>query len=155
MKYPVIFLERSTSIQKAIQRIERSPFDRAFILDDHGSYLGGVTTADLRRLLISGAHGEEPVDAYPMKHVFKLTEESLHDRKLADRMISDMELYGIHFLPVVEQDGKIIEVLSIEDLVQLHGFSRADPRPTEPARRVLVVGGAGFLGSVLTKKLLD
>jgi nucleoside-diphosphate-sugar epimerase len=69
-------------------------------------------------------------------------------------MISDMQLYGIRFLPITGQDGKICEVLSIEDLVQLHGFSNIDPGPLEPAKRVLVVGGAGYLGSVLTQKLL-
>ncbi|MBN1566470.1 MAG: NAD-dependent epimerase/dehydratase family protein [Acidobacteria bacterium] len=154
MKYPVICIERYTSIQKAIQLIERSLFDRAFVLDKDGSYVGGVSTADLRRLLISGAHGEEPVDAYPMRHILKLTEESLRDRKIAGRMISDMELYGVHFLPIVKQDGRISEVLSVEDLVKLHGLPKTDSRPAESARRVLVVGGAGFLGSVLTQKLL-
>ena len=154
MKHPVVCIERYTSIQKAIQLIERSLFDRAFVLDENGSYMGGVSTADLRRLLISGAHVEEPIDAYPLRHILKLTEESLRDRKMADRMVSDMELYGVRFLPVVRQDGKITEVLSAEDLVTLHGFSRTDPPPAGPARRVLVVGGAGFLGSVLTQKLL-
>ncbi len=154
MKYPVICIDRSTSIQKAIQLIERSLFDRAFVLDEKGAYLGGVSTADLRRLLISGAHGEEPIGAYPMRHILKLTEESLRDRKLADRMISDMELYGVHFLPIVKNDGCITEVLAVEDLVKLHGLPRSDSRPAESTRRVLVVGGAGFLGSVLTQKLL-
>jgi nucleoside-diphosphate-sugar epimerase len=154
MKHSVVCIERYTSIQKAIQLIERSHFDRAFVLDENGSYMGGVSTADLRRLLISGAHGEEPIDAYPLRHILKLTEESLRDRKMADRMISDMELYGVRFLPIVRKDGKIAEVLSAEDLVTLHGFSRTDPPPARPARRVLVVGGAGFLGSVLTQKLL-
>jgi nucleoside-diphosphate-sugar epimerase len=147
-------MERYTSIQKAIQLIERSPFDRAFILDEKGFYLGAVSIADLRRLLISGAHGEEPIDAYPLRHVYRLTEESLHDRKQADRMISDMELYGVRFIPIVGQNGCIKEVLSVEDLVRMHGLSRVDSRPIEPARRVLVVGGAGYLGSVLTQKLL-
>ena len=154
MKYPVICLERSTSIQRAIQLIERSRFDRAFVLDEKGSYLGGVSTADLRRLLISGAHGEEPIDTYPLRHILRLTTESLHDRGAAGSMISDMELYGVHYLPVIGKDGAVIEVLSEEDLVALHGFSRADSRPAERARKVLVVGGAGFLGSVLTQKLL-
>jgi nucleoside-diphosphate-sugar epimerase len=155
MKYPVVCMERSTSIQKAIQLIERSPFDRAFILDEKSSYLGAVSIADLRRLLISGAHGEEPIDAYPLRHVYRLTEESLRDRKQADEMISDMELYGVRFMPIVSPDGRITEVLSMEDLVSMHGFSRADSRPVEPDRRVLVVGGAGYLGSVLTQKLLS
>jgi len=147
-------MERHTSIQRAIQLIERSPFDIAFILNDNGSYMGGVSIADLRRLLISGAHGEEPIDAYPMKHVYKLSEESLVDRKAAHRMVSDMELYGVRFLPIIGKDGDVTEVLSVEDLGRLHGFSRMNSQPIEPARRILVVGGAGYLGSVLTQKLL-
>jgi len=155
MKYPVVFIEKSTSIQKAILLIENSPFDSAFVLGDNAVYLGSVFIADLRRLLISGAQREEPVDAYPMKHVYRLTDESLRNRKLARSMISDMELNGVRFLPVVGGDGRIKEVSSIEDLVKLHGFAKIDSLPTEPARRVLVVGGAGYLGSVLTQKLLS
>jgi nucleoside-diphosphate-sugar epimerase/CBS domain-containing protein len=154
MKYPVVFIERGTSIRNAILRIERSPFDRAFVLDDNDVYLGSVFIADLRRLLISGAHEEETVDAYPMKHGYKLTEESLQNRKLAGSTISDMQLNGVRFFPVVGRDGRVVEVCTVEDLVALHGFSGMDSTPTEPARRVLVVGGAGYLGSMLTQKLL-
>ncbi len=53
MKYPIVCIEHDTSIQKAIQLIERSLFDSAFVLDDGGAYIGGVSIADLRRLLIS------------------------------------------------------------------------------------------------------
>ena len=155
MKYKVACIAQNTSIQRAIQSIERSAFDGAFVLDESGVYLGGVSVADLRRLLISGARGEDPINEYPLKHFYRLTEKSLRDRNTADIIASDMELNGVHFLPVVGQNGVIIDVLSLEDLGRLHGFSNGDSGPTEPARRVLVVGGAGYLGSVLTRRLLD
>jgi nucleoside-diphosphate-sugar epimerase len=155
MKYPIVCMECRTSIQKAIQLIERSPFNRAFVLKEDGSYQGCISMSDLRRLLISGAHEEEPVDAYPFKHEYRLTKKSLKDPKLAAGMISDMELEGVHYLPIVEENGKITEVLSFEDLAQLPGFSELESQSAKPARRVLVVGGAGFLGSILTKKLLS
>jgi nucleoside-diphosphate-sugar epimerase/CBS domain-containing protein len=155
MKYPVVCLERNTSIQKSIQLIDRSPFDSAFVLDEAGACMGAVAIADLRRLLISGAHGEEEIGAYPMNHTYRFTEESLKNRTKANRMISDMQLNGVRFLPILTPDGKIRDVLSIEDLVRLHGFAKIDPGPLESARRVLVVGGAGYLGSVLTQKLLS
>ena len=56
MKYPIVLVKRSVSIQKAIQLIEQSPFDSAFVTDEAGSYLGSLVISDLRRLLISGAH---------------------------------------------------------------------------------------------------
>ena len=64
-----------------------------------------------------------------------------------------MELVGVHFLPVIAPDGSIREILSAEDIGRLHGLSNS--HTTGPARRILVVGGAGFLGSVLTLKLLQ
>jgi nucleoside-diphosphate-sugar epimerase len=155
MKYPVVQLEHRTSIQKAIQRIERSPFDGAFVLDEAGGYLGAVAISDLRRLLISGAVGEEEIGAYPLSHTYRFTESALKSRKKADRMISDMQLDGIRYLPIIGQNGEICEVISVEELVELHGFSRIDAGPPEAARRVLVVGGAGYLGSVLTQQLLN
>jgi nucleoside-diphosphate-sugar epimerase len=154
MKYPIACLGRRTPIQKAIQLIERSPFDSAFVLDDDGVYLGGVAMADLRRLLVSGARGDEEVGSYPLKHEYRVESASLGDRKMAEAIHMDMGLRGVSFLPVVSQDGKIVDALSAEDLGRLHGFSQADARPNGQARRVLVVGGAGYLGSVLTEKLL-
>jgi nucleoside-diphosphate-sugar epimerase len=152
MKYPIECLDRRISIQKAIQLIERSSFDTAFVVDEKNIYLGGVAMADLRRLLISGVRGEEEIGEYPLKHEYRLTEKILSDRLKADRMLFDMELVGVHFLPVVTPDGSIRDVLSAEDIGRLHGLSNS--RTPGPARRVLVVGGAGYLGSVLTQRLL-
>jgi nucleoside-diphosphate-sugar epimerase/CBS domain-containing protein len=154
MKYPVVFVDRQTSIQNAIQRIEQGGSGAAFVVDQGGRYLGGVAAVDLRRLLISGARGDEEISKYPLKHVFKLTEETVNDREKAGRMVSDMELYGIHCIPVVAPDGSIRDVLSIEDLSRMHGLLRPDSRANGAAKRVLVVGGAGYLGSVLTQRLL-
>jgi nucleoside-diphosphate-sugar epimerase len=152
MNYPIVCLDTHTSIQRAIQLIERSSFDAAFVLDEKGFYLGGVAIADLRRLLISGVRGEEEIGAYPLKHEYKLSEKILKDRRKANRVLSDMELFGVHFLPLVRPDGSIAEVLSTEDIGRMHGFSNS--RSAGLARRVLVVGGAGYLGSVLTHRLL-
>ncbi len=152
MKYAIERLDRRTSIQKAIQLIERSTFDAAFVVDEKGIYLGGVAMAELRRLLISGAPGEEEIGSCPLKHEYRLTEKILSDRSKANRMLSDMELVGVHFLPVVAPDGTIRDILSAEDIGRLHGLSNS--WTAGPARRVLVVGGAGFLGSVLTQRLL-
>ncbi|MDR0311045.1 MAG: NAD-dependent epimerase/dehydratase family protein [Acidobacteriota bacterium] len=155
MKYPLVCLQRKTSIKNAIQQIERSPFDRAFVVDEAGVYAGCVAVADLRRLLISGAQVEEPVDAYPMRHDYSLADKSLETPRQARALISDMKLKGVRFLPVVDPDGRITEILSLEDISNMYSVEETEATAKLPAaRKVLVVGGAGFLGSVLTRKLL-
>jgi nucleoside-diphosphate-sugar epimerase/CBS domain-containing protein len=155
MKYPVVCVGRHTSIQNAIQSIEQSPFDVAFVLDENDIYLGGLAISDLRRLLISGARGEEEIGAYPLRHAYQLTTDSLKDRSQAKRIMPDMELRGVRFLPIINKNGHIQDVLSLEDLGKLHGLSNMNSQAIGAARRVLVVGGAGFLGSVLTQRLLQ
>jgi len=155
MKYPLVCVKRKTSIKDAIQQIERSPFDRAFIVDEAEAYMGCVAVADLRRLLISGAESEDPVDAYPMRHDYSLTSESLKKPRQARALISDMELKEVRFLPVVNPEGKITEILSLEDIGNMYSIAKIEAATEQSvAPRVLVVGGAGFLGSVLTRKLL-
>jgi nucleoside-diphosphate-sugar epimerase len=65
-----------------------------------------------------------------------------------------MDLYGVRFVPVVMDDGTVKDVLSVDDLRDLHGLSEDNAQSSGSAGRVLVVGGAGYLGSVLTQKLL-
>jgi len=155
MKYPLVCVKRNTSIQDAIQQIERSPFDRAFVLDEDGVYAGCAVVADLRRLLVSGARGEDPVGAYPMRHNYSLNGKSLKNPKQVRALIADMELEGMRFLPVLNPEGKITEILSIEDIGNMYSIAELETPAERPAaRRMLVVGGAGFLGSVLTRKLL-
>ena len=155
MKYPLVCVKRKTSIQDAIQQIERSPFDRAFVVDETGIYSGCITVADLRRLLISGAESEDSVDSYPMRHDYSLTGKSLKNPRQARALISDMELKEVRFLPIVNPEGKITEILSLEDIGNMYNIAEIDTPAERPAaRRVLVVGGAGFLGSILTRKLL-
>ncbi|MEO0249728.1 MAG: NAD-dependent epimerase/dehydratase, partial [candidate division WOR-3 bacterium] len=98
---------------------------------------------------------DEEVGAYPFRHEYKLTEKLLRDSKKVESLVFDMELKNVRFVPLTAPDGSITEVLSIEDLVQMHGLPRCNPQSNGSARRVLVVGGAGYLGSVLTRKLLD
>jgi len=61
----------------------------------------------------------------------------------------------MRFLPVVNPEGKITEILSLEDIGNMYSIAETKTLAKwSPARRVLVVGGAGFLGSVLTRRLL-
>jgi len=155
MKYPVVCIEGRTSIQNAILALDRSPYDSAFVVDGAGVYQGSVSVMDLRRLLVSGAEGGDAVGAYPMKHALRLSAEDLADAGATGRVVADMELDAVGFVPLLGGDGTIRDALSLEDLVRMLGLPRSKPSPKGPAGRVLVVGGAGYLGSILTRKLLE
>lgn len=153
MKYPIPLIERHASIKEAIQRIERTPFNTGFIINEQGVCLGGVFTTDLRRLLISGVNAEAEVGAYPVKYTYRLEESALKDRSRLDALLADLRLHGVTYVPVVSPYGEVQDVLSVDDLAATQSKD-AVKGSLDREKKVLVVGGAGYLGSMLTRKLL-
>jgi nucleoside-diphosphate-sugar epimerase/CBS domain-containing protein len=154
MKREVAILSGSTSIKEAIQAIERSRFDTGFMLDNGGRYQGTVSINDLRRLLISGINETDVIHGHPCAHEYGIREEELKNEKILENMIADMNLQGIEQIPVLNQDNSIIDVFSLEDLEHVSAETRTHGALNGRSRRILIVGGAGYLGSVLTADLL-
>ena len=154
MKHTLPLVERHTSIRETIQRIERSPFTTAFVVSEQGIYLGGVSISDLRRLLVSGAKAEDEIGAYPVKYTFRLTEKALRSRPEIEALLADLQLHDVTYVPVLSSIGEVQDILSAADLQGNAAAGVAAKVPPDTSRRVLVVGGAGYLGSVLVRKLL-
>jgi len=154
MKHALPLIERHTSIKEAIQKIERSPYNAAFVVNEQGVYLGGIFTSDLRRLLISGVSAEAEVGAYPVKYTYALPDRLRGDRQTVDSLLADVKLHGVKYLPLTSSIGEIVDILSADEI----GATTAgagEGTGTDHQKKVLVVGGAGYLGSILTRKLLD
>ena len=151
MKHALPLVERHTSIRETIQRIERSPFTTAFVISEQGIYLGGVSISDLRRLLVSGAKAEDEIGAYPVRHTFRLTEKNRQSRPDIDALLADLQLHDVAYVPVLSTIGEVQEILSVDDL---KGGTASPAQAGPAAKRILVVGGAGYLGNILVRKLL-
>ncbi len=149
MKHALPLVERHTSIRETIQRIERSSYTTAFIISEQGIYLGGVSISDLRRLLISGAKAEDEVGAYPVKYTFRVTDAALKSRQAMDTLLADLRLHDVGHVPLLSSIGDVQDILAVSDLE-----GTAPKGGPDTSRRVLVVGGAGYLGSILVRKLL-
>jgi nucleoside-diphosphate-sugar epimerase len=154
MRYQLPVVAGCTSIKDTIYAIERSGFDEALITSDDGAFLGGVLSTDLRRLLISGVDEADAVGAYPPKYTISLPEQELNNERRLEAILADLRLSGVRHVPVVTATGAIRETISVDDLETRLGkltTVKADP---EASKTILVVGGAGYLGNVLTRKLL-
>ena len=139
-------------IREAIQTIGRGRFNEAVVVGDDGRHLGGISIADMRRLLVSGVSEDDPVGSNPPKYTASLSSEDQGDPQRLEAVLADARLYGAHYVPVVTPAGEVQDIVSIDDLQKKLGQSlEVGPEATE---KILVVGGAGYLGSVLTRKLL-
>jgi len=147
-------IDRHTAIRDAIRIIADREGDAAIITGESGALLGVESIGDLRRLLVSGADETDEVGAHASPAPTSFPAESLQDRDRVEAQLAEMRLGGYRYVPVVNAAGDIQEIVSIVDLEQTLGRIATPGDRAESARRILVVGGGGYLGSVLTRALL-
>jgi nucleoside-diphosphate-sugar epimerase/CBS domain-containing protein len=154
MKTGLALISGTTSIKESIQLIARSRQDTAFVLSESGKYKGAVSINDLRRLLISGVNELDQVGGHPCAHRSSVRRADLKNESAVRNILADLVLEGIEHIPVLDDDDAILEVLSRVDLEQLSAKRQSHGAGNGHLRRILIVGGAGYLGSVLSAKLL-
>jgi nucleoside-diphosphate-sugar epimerase len=154
MRHHLAIIPAETSIKEAIQRIEKSRSDSGFVLDNRGRYRGTISINDLRRLIIRGVSEGDCIRAHPCSYEYSVKESDLKREAAVANALADLELQGADYFPVLGENDTILEIYSVEDLRQTSSSVRTAGAPNGHARRILIVGGAGYLGSVLTSRLL-
>ena len=155
MKRDVAIITQDTTLKEAIQLIERSRYDTGFTLDAQGRYDGTVSVSDLRRLLISGASEADVIKGHPYSYKYAVRKSDLNIEEIIRNALSDLILQGAELIPVLGEHDGIIDVFSLEDLKNASDATQLQSTANGRLHRILIVGGAGYLGSVLTLKLLD
>jgi nucleoside-diphosphate-sugar epimerase len=155
MKRDAAIITQDTTLKEAIQLIERSRYDTGFTLDAHSRYEGTISISDLRRLLISGASEVDVIKGHPYSYKYAVRQTDLKSEEVIQNVLSDLALQGAELIPVLGEGDGIVDVFSLEDLKNVSDASQVQGLANGRQRRILIVGGAGYLGSVLTVKLLE
>jgi dTDP-glucose pyrophosphorylase/CBS domain-containing protein len=121
----------SAPIRDALVVMGRGRRQIALVVDDTGRLLGTVTDGDVRRAILDGIALERP--ARDIMHVNPSTISA--DTPRADQ-VERMRDNNIHHLPVVDVDGRVIGLVSLDELLV--------PVVVEkPNMAILLVGGLG------------
>ncbi|WP_137291599.1 NAD-dependent epimerase/dehydratase family protein [Natronorubrum halophilum] len=141
------------TIRDVITRIDRSESSGIVIVDDENRLVGTATDERLRRKLLDGFTPDTSVSAVVDENPV-IVDTSGAVRTVdgtADDHSSTRDDETI-VAPVIDEDSRVIDVTDV-DLSDT--ASRGVERDSASAETVLVVGGAGYLGSVLCRQLLD
>jgi len=148
---------RDRSIGEAMRTIDRGALGFALVTDTDDRLAGVVTDGDVRRALLGGAELASPVSAIMNTEPLTLGEDDLEDPVEAAAGLDArharrrMPPHGALVVPVVGPDGRVVRLAYFDR----HGrLALERPREARAVRSVLVLGGAGYLGSVLVPRLL-
>ena len=147
-----ITVSPNESIEKAMKVIDRGGFRCALIVTDNRRLVGIVSDGDIRRQILKGTNLNLSVKIIMNTRPIVLNEGcSLKDAKEA--MIKN----SVNFIPVVDQGNNLIDYLHFPNVIlelEKNGELQRKKKKAYDIKNVLVIGGAGYIGSVLVRKLL-
>ncbi|MEO5590402.1 MAG: KpsF/GutQ family sugar-phosphate isomerase [Gemmatimonadaceae bacterium] len=107
-----VLLEDATMREAVVQLAERRGI--AVVRDKYGKVAGVVTSGDLTRLM----EREDNVMPIPVTSVMTATPHIAAETELGSAVVFQMEHYGIISMPVVNDEGLLVGVIHLHDLMR-------------------------------------
>ncbi|MCK5636774.1 MAG: CBS domain-containing protein, partial [Thermoplasmatales archaeon] len=158
------FINQNESIKNVMRNIDRTGLRIAFIVDDKERLVGVITDGDIRRELLKGLNLESCVKEIMNKDPFIIKEEwdetEINKFLKTKRVSRNIPKHDFRRIPVVDKNNRVVDIIFASQ-EGFESYTKTQIKPVTKKRdikhvnRVLVVGGAGYLGSILCRKLLE
>jgi len=154
-----LLFEKSGSIASAMHKIDINGLGIVFLVDEQNRFSGTVTDGDIRNAVQRGVRIESSAAEIANKTPVTISEGAdkvkavkflLNDRSVLEKIPK----YGSLKIPVLNDGHEIVDVVYLHFKEEQPAASRTSPKH-ESIKKVLVIGGAGYLGSELCKQLLE
>lgn len=143
-----LFVNQNATIREAMRVIDRGEVKTALVVDDNNKLIGVVVDGDIRRGILNGIDVDDAVSKIMNKNpLFAYTETP--KEKICDT-IKNQKIPG---LPLVDEENRLKDFIVLEEGKDICYFSQ-NSNLKKHLNKILVIGGAGYLGSVLARKLL-
>ena len=150
-----IQIEKNKTIKETMNAIDKNGMGTILVIDNKDSrkVVGLITDGDIRRAVMTGYDVNSQVEAIMNKEPVLIKNTDLNDSRAIDSVIGSIVRKVTNdserFIPVINEEGQVIDLVLSKNLRSYLG-----PKASK-VKRFLIAGGAGYLGSILARKLLE
>lgn len=155
----LFLISEDSSTKEAMRLIDHNGSGIVFVVDENEKFLGTVSDGDIRRAILGGANIEKPVKGITNSKAIYLNEktadEELSNLTTNEKVKEKIPDNGSLIIPIIDEQKKVKDIASFSGNGKSSFlFKNRLEINKERIKRILLIGGAGYLGSVLCRKLL-
>lgn len=148
-----IIISPNDSIKKAMKAIDDSGLRCALVTDDERRLVGILSDGDIRKHILKDINLNLSVRVIMNTRPIVL-KEGYTLKAAKDTMVTN----SITLIPIVDNHNRVIDYLHLPDVLlalEKNGEFRRKGKKNKTVNNVLVIGGAGYIGSVLVRRLIS
>ena len=145
-----ILVDKNLTIKEAMRVIYIGAIRIAIIIDDSKKLYGVVTDGDIRRGILNGKDIQDKISGVTNINPIYLSIDATN-QDILNILIKNPDIIGI---PLVNKNRIVKDFVMLSNDQNLIYFSKTIP-PNKHLNNILVIGGAGYIGSVLIRELLS
>jgi len=164
MKIDDLFVKENSTIKDTMKTIDLGGIGIVFIINENKKLVGVATDGDIRRALLKGISLEEKIkkimNTSPIIAKKDWSENQIKNLLKTDQFRLRIPIHGTMRIPVVDENNRVIDIIfaseeRCERDIQNQVKFEDKIKQVKSVNKILVVGGAGYLGSILCRKLIE
>lgn len=161
-----ILAKEYNTIKEVMRIIDISGFGISLIVDDDDKLLGLVSEGDIRRAIINGGDIKSKISDIMNKNPITVNGNTSNE-EIINLMINKNVAGKI---PILDENNKVLDLAILPSTVYGSSINNYPQKSTDKlaflnkqkgyniiknTKRILIIGGAGYLGSILSKRLIE
>lgn len=158
-----ILINENLILREAFKLVYNPPYSIFVVNDDNGKLVGVLTEGDMRRHLLNGYPLDSKVRECMCRNPILMNYSDIYDQEKINKTIYKLKkrtgnsIWTQDFIPLINDKKIVIGMISCSSLEMLveRKIHQDLVCNNFQSGRVLIVGGAGYIGSVLSELLVN
>ena len=149
-------ITENNTIQLAFQKLHGEHGKILTVVNNKKSLLGVISAGDLRRGILAGYNLNDKIKNIYNRNATYVYQQELEEKKLIKSNFGSGSLGDTTFyVPVVNDNKEVKYIIPVERVLEiLENKTHKNYHNNDKLPKILIVGGAGFIGNVLASRLL-